>query len=89
MSSDYNSNVSEPGAKKHSHSRGSLISNNIALGKMVFSLTSTYRLESLINDVGMLEMVVGKEVELIEEVPNVDAAQRIHLREGQNAWEAR
>lgn len=50
---------------------------------------STYHLESLINDVGMLKVVVGEEVELIEEVPNVNAAQRIHLGEGQNTWKAR
>ena len=50
---------------------------------------ATYRLESLIDDIGMLEVIVGKEVKLVEEIPDIDAAQRIHLREWQNAWEAR
>lgn len=30
----------------------------------------------------MLEVIIRKEVELVEEVPNVDAAKGIHLREG-------
>jgi hypothetical protein len=30
----------------------------------------------------MLKMIIGEEIELIEEVPNIYAAQGIHLREG-------
>lgn len=33
----------------------------------------------------MLEVVVRKKVELVEEIANIDAAQGIHLGEGQNA----
>ena len=36
----------------------------------------------------MLKVVIGKEEELIQEIPDVDAAKGIHLREGQNAREA-
>jgi hypothetical protein len=35
----------------------------------------------------MLEMVIREEIELVEEVSNVDATQRIHLREGENTRE--
>lgn len=34
-------------------------------------------------------MIVGKEVELVQEVPDIDAAQGVHLGKGQDAWEAR
>lgn len=33
-------------------------------------------------------MVIREEVELVEEVSNVDAAQWIHLREWQDTWES-
>ena len=33
----------------------------------------TYRSESLINNFRMLEMVIGKEVELVKKVPDVNA----------------
>jgi hypothetical protein len=36
----------------------------------------------------MLEVVVRKEVKLVQEVSDVDAAQRVHLREWKNAWVA-
>lgn len=48
----------------------------------------THRLESLVNDVRMREVVVGKEVELIQKIPNVNTAKRIHLGEGKHAREA-
>jgi hypothetical protein len=44
--------------------------------------------KSLVNDVRVLEMVVGEEVELVEEVPDVYAGKRIHLRERQNTGDA-
>ena len=88
MSSDYKGNVSEPSDEQHLYSRGCYI-GEILIREMISSIRSTYRLESLVDDVGMLKMVIGKEVELIEEVPNVNAAQRIHLGEGQNTWKAR
>jgi translation elongation factor EF-Tu-like GTPase len=46
-----------------------------------------YLLESFVDDMWMPKVVVCKEVELIEEVSDIDAGQRIHLREGQNTWE--
>ncbi len=39
----------------------------------------TYLLESLVNDMRMSEVVVCEEIELVEEVSDVDAGQRIHL----------
>ena len=36
-------------------------------------------LESVVDDIWMLEVVVCEEVELIEEVSDVDARERIHL----------
>jgi hypothetical protein len=36
----------------------------------------------------MLEMVICKEVELVEEVPDVYAGEGIHLRERENAWKS-
>jgi hypothetical protein len=45
-------------------------------------------LESLVNDIGMLEMVICEEVELVEKVPDVYAGERIHLRERQNTWDS-
>jgi hypothetical protein len=46
------------------------------------------RAQSLVDDAGLLEVVVAEEVNLIEEVADVDAAKRIHLGEGKDAWEA-
>ena len=37
-------------------------------------MRTPYLFQSLVNDIRMLEMVVRKEVKLIEEVPDVDAA---------------
>lgn len=41
----------------------------------------TYRFQGIIDDLGMLKVVVGEEVELIEKVSYIYAAQGIHLRE--------
>jgi hypothetical protein len=49
---------------------------------------ASYLLESLVNDVWMLKMVIGEEVELVEEIPDVYAGEWIHLRERKNAWES-
>jgi hypothetical protein len=38
-----------------------------------------YLLESFVDDMWMPEVVVCKEVELVEEVSDIDAGQRIHL----------
>jgi hypothetical protein len=38
-----------------------------------------YLLESLINDIWMLEVIICEEVELVEEVSDVYAGERIHL----------
>ncbi len=38
-----------------------------------------YLLESLINNVWMLEMIIGEEIELVEEIPDVYAGEGIHL----------
>jgi len=42
--------------------------------------TNAYLFKSLINHIGMLEMVVGEEIKLIQEISNVNATERIHLR---------
>lgn len=36
----------------------------------------------------MLEMIVGEEIELIEEISNVYAAQGVHLRKWKDAWKS-
>lgn len=38
-----------------------------------------YLFEGLVNDVWMLEVVIREEVELVQEISNIDAAQWIHL----------
>jgi len=53
-----------------------------------FPLLSSYRFKGFVNNTGSLEVVVGKEVYLIEEVAYIDAAERIHLGEGEHAREA-
>lgn len=35
----------------------------------------------------MLEMIIEKEIELVQEIANVNAAERVHLRERQNTGE--
>lgn len=47
-----------------------------------------YLLESLVNDVWMLEMIVREEIKLIEEVSDVYAAERIHLRKWKDTWKS-
>jgi hypothetical protein len=42
--------------------------------------------QSVVNDIQVLKMVVRKEVELVEEIPDVYATEGIHLRERQDAW---
>ena len=39
----------------------------------------TYSFESLVDNARMLEIVVGKEVKLIQKIPDVDAAKGVHL----------
>lgn len=55
---------------------------------LVIYLEEPYLLESLVNDTPMLEMIVREEVKLIEEIPDVYAAKRIHLGEWENTWES-
>jgi hypothetical protein len=50
---------------------------------------ATHRFECLVNDIRVREVVVGEEVKLVKEIPNVNTTQRIHLREGQHAREAK
>ncbi len=47
-----------------------------------------YLLQSFVDDVWMLEMVIGEEVKLIKEVSDVYARERVHLRERENTWES-
>ena len=63
---------------------GGLVS--IPTHRLILGMSSgAYLSQSLVNDIRMLEMIIGEEVELIEEVADVDATERIHLREGQHA----
>lgn len=41
-------------------------------------------LESVVDDIWVLKVIVGEKVELVKEVSNIDATQRIHLRERQD-----
>lgn len=45
----------------------------------------THLFERLVNDIGVLEVIVGKEVELVQEIPDIYAAQWVHLGEGKHA----
>lgn len=45
--------------------------------RCAYSRTDLFK--RLINDIRVLEMVVGEEVELVEEVPYINAAKRVHL----------
>ena len=49
----------------------------------------THRLKCLVNNIRVREVVIGKEVELVQKIPNVNTTKRIHLGEGQHAREAR
>jgi hypothetical protein len=42
--------------------------------------------QSVVNLVGMLEVVIREEVELVEKVPDVNTTQGVHLRERKHAW---
>jgi hypothetical protein len=35
----------------------------------------------------MREIVIGEEIKLIQEVPNIDTTQGVHPGEGQDTWE--
>lgn len=48
---------------------------------------ASYRLQCLVDDTWVLEVIVGIEVELVQEIPNVDTAERVHLRERKDARE--
>ena len=50
-------------------------------------LAKAYLSKRLVYYIKVLEVVVGEEIELVEEITDVYAAQRIHLREGQDTWE--
>jgi hypothetical protein len=43
--------------------------------------------QCLVNDIGVLEMVIREEIELVQKVADIDATQRIHLREWQHTGE--
>lgn len=40
---------------------------------------SGYLSERLIDNVGMLEMIIREKVKLIQEIPDINAAERVHL----------
>ncbi len=44
--------------------------------------------QSLIQDVRMLKVVVREEIKLIQEVPDINATERVHSRKRKNVWEA-
>lgn len=48
----------------------------------------THHLECLVNNIRVREIVVGKEVELVQKIPYVNTTKRVHLGEGQHAREA-
>lgn len=58
-------------------------------GSLEREVSTTDFLEGLVDYVGVLEVVVGEEVELIEEIADVYAAEGIHLGEGENAGESK
>ena len=45
-------------------------------------------LQGLVDNTRARKVVVGKEIELVQEIPRINAAQRIHLRERQDTREA-
>lgn len=47
-----------------------------------------YLSQCLVDNTGVLKMVVREKVELIEEVSDVNATEWIHLRERQDTWES-
>jgi hypothetical protein len=44
-------------------------------------MKETYCMERLINYARALELIIGEKVDLIQKIPDVNAAQRVHLRE--------
>ena len=49
--------------------------------------STTYSLKGVVDDLEMLEVIIGEEVELVEEITYINTTQWIHLREWQNAGE--
>lgn len=49
----------------------------------------SYSLQRVINDSRLLKVIIGEEVELVQEVANINAAKGIHLGERQNTWKSR
>lgn len=49
----------------------------------------THFLQRIIDHVRMREVVIGKEIKLVQKVANVDAAEWIHLGKRQNTWESK
>ena len=45
----------------------------------------SYLSQSLVNLIRVLEVIIREEIELVEKIPDVDAAQWVHLREWQDA----
>ena len=43
-------------------------------------------LECRVDVCSLVEVVVGEEVDLVDEVPNVNTDERVHLREWKDAW---
>ena len=41
----------------------------------------SYLSQRLVDLIGVLEVVIREEVELVQEIPDIDATQRVHLRE--------
>lgn len=39
----------------------------------------SYLFECLINHIGMLEVIIGEEVELVQEIPYINATEGVHL----------
>ena len=56
----------------------SLVQHNVEFSN------DAYLLESVINNARMLKVIIGEEIELVEKVADINAAERVHLREWQN-----
>lgn len=78
--------IYKPSLSKARLETDSAVSDRINTGWNGCQITNFF--QCLVNNVWMLEMIVGKEIELIEKISNVYAAQGVHLRKWKDAWKS-
>lgn len=72
----------------HSNSSSDCRDHNQSVAGKAAKISLTHRFKGFIDDLRMLEVIIGEKVELVQKIADVYTTERIHLRKGQNTWKS-